>query len=195
MGNNSFILYDTDLKSMDYLTDAQIGKLFRAIKAYRLEGKTYNLGKNPALNMLYNQITEHLVFNEEKYNAIRQKRSDTMKKRWQDKKSTIVDYSALQSDIVEYSPLSDNDNDTDTVNGNGNVTDTVTVKDNVTGFVALGVKRENKRKNYNSNKNVPKLLKDDPAYDMEAFTRRAVDLKYHKKDPTPEEKDNPDGLS
>ena len=169
MGTNSFILYDTDLKAMDYLTDAQIGKLFRAIKAYRLDGKTYNLGNNPTLNMLYDRIMEHLVINEEKYNKTRQKRSDTMKKRWQDKKSTTVDYSAIQSTIVEDSPLSDNDND--------NVTDNVNVNEyvNVNVNDACGAKTENKRKNYGSKK-PPLLLQDDPSYDIEAFKRKSLEL-------------------
>ena len=173
MGNKSFILYDTDLKSMDYLTDAQIGKLFRAIKAFRLEGKTYDLGKNPTLNMLYDQIVEHLTINEKKYEATRQKRSETMKKRWQDKKSTIVDYSAIQSDIVEDSLLSDNAN----VNDFDNDFDFV----NVNGTDACGATRENKRKNY-YNKNIPRLLRDEPSYDMEAFAKKAIGLKYEKKE-------------
>ena len=179
MGNSSFILYDTDLKSMDFLTDAQIGKLFRAIKAYRLDGKTIDLGKNPALNMLYNQIMEHITMNEEKYKASCEKRSETMKKRWNEKKSNIVDYSALQSTIVEGSPLSDNDNDNDNVNVNDNVNENDNENDNES--VALGVKRENKRKNYSGRK--PDFYSEgEPTYDIEAFTKKAIGIKYEKKE-------------
>ena len=175
MGNKSFVIYDTDLKSMDFLTDAQIGKLFRAIKTYRLEGKTTDLGKNPALNMLYGQIMEHIIINEEKYKSACEKRSDAMKKRWDEKKSTIVDYSTLQSNIVEDSPLSDNDNENDNVNVNDNVND----NDNEHG--ALGEKIEKKRKKYSGRK--PDFYSEgEPTYDIEAFTKKAIGIKYEKKE-------------
>ena len=69
------------------------------------------------------------------------------------------------------------DTDTDTV------TDTVNVTDTVTDTAPYGVKRENKRKNYFDKKNnVPNLLRDEPSYDIDAFTRKAIGLKYEKKD-------------
>ena len=175
MGINSFIIYDSDLKSIDYLTDAQIGKLFRAVKAYRLEGTITDLGKNPALNMLYDNIIDHIDINEKKYNATRQKRSETMKQRWNERKSAIVDYSAQQSTIVNDSPLSDNDivNDIDN--------DIVIVNDNE--YAALGAKRENKRKNYHGKKK-SSPLRGEPSYDIDSFTRKAIGLKYEKKNST-----------
>ena len=182
MGKGSFIIYDSDLKSIDYLTDAQVGKLFRAIKAHRLEDKTLSLGKNCALNMLYDQMMEHIAINEQKYKATCEMRSETMKKRWSEKKSTIVDNSALPSTIVKGSLLSDNDNDIDIDividNENENENDIDIVNDNE----ACGAKRENKRKNYH-NKNIPRLLQDNPSYDIEAFKQKTLELyRTHSKE-------------
>ena len=178
MGNSSFILYDTDLKSMDFLTDAQIGKLFRAIKAYRLEGKTIDLGKNPALNMLYNQIMEHITMNEEKYKAIRQKNSESARKRWH-QTQTDSSFDSMPTHASAYEGtknnaracLNDNDNDNDNDNENENDNESV----------ALGVKRETKRKNYSGRK--PDFYSEgEPTYDIEAFTKKAIGIKYEKKE-------------
>lgn len=185
MGKGSFILYDNDLRSVDYLTDSQIGKLFRALVKYRLEGVAPNLGKNPALNILYNQIVEHISINEEKYKAICEKRTEAANKRWDSDKSKNTNAcKSIQKDANGCI----NDNDNENVNANDNVI----VNDN--GTDACGAKRENKRKNF-YNKNLPRLLQDDPSYDLDAFTRSAIGLKYKKKEPLKEEKDNPCGLS
>ena len=173
MGKGSFIIYDTDIGSLSYLTDAQAGKIFKAIADYRHKGVKPDLGKNPAVNILYNQIIEHITINEEKYKFTCEKRSETMKKRWNDKKSSIVDYSAQQSTIVEGSLLGDNDNVNDIVNVNDN--------DNVNDIVAFGVNRENKRKNY-YNKNQKFPPEGEPSYDLDAFTKKAIGLKYQKKE-------------
>ena len=63
-----------------------------------------------------------------------------------------------------------NDNDNDNVNVNEN--------DNV----ACGAKKKTKENYYNKKNNIPNLLRDDPAYDIEAFERKAIGLKYQKKD-------------
>ena len=174
MGKESFILYDSDVKSLEYLTDAQAGKLFKSIAKYRQGATKPDLGKNPAVNILYDQIINHININEEKYQSTCNKRSEAMKKRWNDKKNTIVDYSTLPSTIVQGSPLSDNDN----VNDN----DIVNVNDN--DNVACGTKRENKKNNYyNRKNNVPALLRDEPSYDAEAFMRKAINLQYKKREP------------
>ena len=178
MGKGSFILYDTDLKSMFYLSDAQAGKLFKAIAHYRLEGIESNLGKNPAVNILYNQIIEHITINEKKYQELCAKRSEAINKRWSKAKENNIQqdtnvYSSIQENTNGY--INDNVNDNDNVN----VNDT----DNDNGNVASGVNKNNKRKNYyNKNNNVPALLSDEPSYDLDAFTRRAIGLKYQKKE-------------
>lgn len=164
MGSGSFILYDNDMKSLEYLTDAQIGKIFKAIAKYRQDGTKPNLGKNPALNILFNQIVDHININEEKYKSACNKRSEAMKKRWSDKKNSVVDYSPLSSTIVQGSPLSDNDNVNDIDIDND------IVNDNVNESVACGAKKENKKNNYYKRKNnVPALLRDEPSYDIDAF--------------------------
>ena len=176
MGKESFILYDSDVKSLEYLTDAQAGKLFKSIAKYRQGATKPDLGKNPAVNILYDQIINHININEEKYQSTCNKRSEAMKKRWNDKKNTIVDYSTLPSTIVQGSPLSDNDND------NVNDIDNDIVNDN--DNVACGAKRENKKNNYyNRKNNVPALLRDEPSYDAEAFMRKAINLQYKKREP------------
>lgn len=163
MGKDSFILYKSDLKGLEFLTDNQIGKLFRAIAKLQLDEEEPNLGTNPAVNILFNQIRAHIEINEEKYEETCKKKSAAMKKRWADSKSTIENYSTLPSTIEDYKALSDNDNDNDNENDNENENDND----------ACGAKRENKRKNY-YNKNTPRLLQDEPSYDINAFTRKGI---------------------
>lgn len=168
MGKDSFILYDSDLKGFEFLTENQAGKLFKALIKFRLEGIKPNLGNNAAVNILFNQITEHIAINESKYKATCAKRSEAMKKRWGNDKISIEEDSILYSTIEKGSPLGDNENDNDNVIDN--------VRD------ACGAKKQNKRNNYYG-KNTPRLLRDEPAYDMDAFTRQAIGLKYEKKAP------------
>ena len=42
--------------------------------------------------------------------------------------------------------------------------------------------KKTKENYYNKKNNIPNLLRDDPAYDIEAFERKAIGLKYQKKD-------------
>lgn len=172
MGKDSFILYDSDLKGFEFLTENQAGKLFKALIKFRLEGTKPNLGNNAAVNILFNQITEHIAINESKYKATCAKRSEAMKKRWGNDKKSIEEDSILYSTIEKGSPLGDNDNENDIDNDN--------VIDNVRD--ACGAKKQNKRNNYYG-KNTPRLLRDEPAYDIDAFTRQAIGLKYEKKAP------------
>ena len=106
----------------------------------------------------------HITINEEKYKAICQKNSESAKKRWQN------------NSMRTHAKLCVNDNDNDNDNDNENDYD----NDNE----PCGPKRE-KRKNYYGKKNdVPTLLRDEPTYDAEAFMRKAIGLKYQKKDDT-----------
>ena len=172
MGKGSFIVYDVDLESLNFLTDKQAGCLFHAIADYRLEGKEPDFGKDSTLKVLFHQITQHIEINEEKYKALSIKRSEAAKKRWN---KNACAYDALQSDAKQC--LYDND----TVNDTVTVNDTETVND--TDNVACGAKKKTKENNYyNKKNNIPKLLQDDPAYDIEAFERKAIGLKYQKKD-------------
>ncbi len=179
MGKNSFIIYNSDLKGLEYLTDSQIGKLFRALAKLQLEGEEPSLGNNPAMNILFSQIREHIAINEDKYKEICEKRTAAANKRWRGETQGDVQKNANASKSIQMQAsgcLDDNDNDND------NVIDIDNVRD------ACGAKKENKRKNYYS-KNTPRLLQGEPTYDMDAFTRQAIGLKYEKK-----EKGNPSGL-
>ena len=164
MEKGSFIIYDSDLENLDFLTELQTGKLFKAPAKYRLKGTEPNFGNNPAPNILFQQLVTHITINEEKYKAICQKNSESAKKRWQN--NSMRTHAKLC--------VNDNDNDNDYDNDYDNDNDNE----------PCGAKRE-KRKNYYGKKNdVPTLLRDEPTYDAEAFMRKAIGLKYQKKDDT-----------
>ena len=176
MGKESFILYDSDVKSLEYLTDAQAGKLFKSIAKYRQGATKPDLGKNPAVNILYDQIINHININEEKYKELCAKRTQAINKRWnknqESNSKNTNEYKCIQEYTSEYLYDNDNvnDNDNDIVNDNDNV--------------ACGTKRENKKNNYYNRKNtVPALLRDEPSYDAEAFMRKAINLQYKKREP------------
>ena len=179
MGKESFILYDSDVKSLEYLTDAQAGKLFKSIAKYRQGATKPDLGKNPAVNILYDQIINHININEEKYKELCAKRTQAANKRWVKPQNQNMHRHANASTSMQMDAsgcLYDNDN----VNDNDN--DIVNVNDN--DNVACGTKRENKKYNYyNRKNNVPALLRDEPSYDAEAFMRKAINLQYKKREP------------
>lgn len=174
MGKGSFIIYDTDLKGILYLTDNQIGKLFRALALYRLEGTETKLGNNPALQILYQQFIEHISFNEDKYQKACRQRSEAMKKRWHEQKKTIEEGSGLYSTIEEGSGLYINDNDNDNVNVTDNVNVNVNVNDNETVTDACGAKKENKRFTYNTEKE-SSSYEGAPISDAELMKQRVLE--------------------
>ena len=185
MNKGTFILYDIDLESIDYLSDAQVSRLFRAIIKYRLKGITPDFSDDAALKIIFHQISEHIALNEKKYKETCQKKSIAMKKRWEtSNQNSIEDYRTLCTTIEEGVTLGDTDTDTVTDTVTDTDTDTGTVNDivTVTDTDACGAKRENKRKNYyNKKKDVPALLRDEPSYDIDSFKRKAIGLKYEKK--------------
>ncbi len=164
MKKGSFILYDTDLESLEFLTDEQAGQLFRALAQYRTEGAEPDFGDDAALKILFRQFRVHIEINEEKYKALCEKRSQAANKRWNGDNANAC------KDMQTNAKLCLNDN----VNVNDN--DNVNVNDND----ACGAKRENKRKNYYSKK-TPFAYEGEPSYDIDAFLRKAVGLKYEKK--------------
>ena len=174
MGKGSFIVYDADLKNLEFLTDAQAGKLFKAIAKFRFNGAESKLGNNPALNILFNQITDHIALNEDKYKSTCEKKSVAMKKWWNDnERNSIVNHRTLCSTIEEGGTRGDNDNVNDNENDNVNDIDND----------ACGNETQNKRKNYYSRKQ-PSSLQGEPNFDMEAFKRKAIGLKYEAKKKT-----------
>ncbi len=178
MGKGSFLLYDADLKGLEFLTDAQTGKLFKALAKYRLEGTLQSPGSNPAVNILLQQMIEHITINEDKYKAICEKRSEAINKRWAKEKKTpkniqknTNEYDCIEMNTSEYIYDNDIDNDIDI--------DNVIDIDNDT--VACGAKKENKRNNY-YNKKKPFAYEGEPSFDADAFTRKAIGLKFEKKE-------------
>lgn len=175
MGKGSFILYDDDLKYAERLTDSQKADLFTALLKHRFHGEYTDFEDDLPVFMLYNRIIDHVSANEAKYKEICERKSEAMKKRWHSEKKSIDNHSTLYTSIEEGRTLYDNDNDNDN--------DNVNVYDNDKDNVACGAKKKTKENNYyNKKNNIPKLLQDEPAYDIEAFERKAIGLKYQKKD-------------
>ena len=175
MANNSVILYDDDFRYAERLSESQKAKLFTALLKYRFHDEYTNFDDDLTLYILYNQIVEHVSKNEAKYKETCEKKSEAMKKRWNSEKKSIKKDSTLYNTIEEHRTLYDNDNDNDNDNGNDNGND----YDND----ACGTKNKTKenRNYYNRKNNIPLLLRDEPTYDMAAFTQKAIGLKYEKK--------------
>ena len=70
MGKGSFILYDTDLKSVKLLSENQAGRLFLGLATYRLDGISPDFNDDLALRVLYQQIDDHIKINEKKYDEL-----------------------------------------------------------------------------------------------------------------------------
>lgn len=182
MSKGTFIFYDIDLVSIQYLTDEQAGRLIKAISYSRIQGKEPDFSDDAALKILFYQISEHISINEKKYKEKCKKNSESAKKRWEKEKSKTAEKQCDGIGSYTNECLYDTDTETDTY------TDTYTDTDNDTD--ACGAKKENKRKNYYSKKNdVPVQLKDEASYDIEAFERKAIGLKYKKPEVTETKKD------
>ena len=192
MNKGTFILYDIDLESIDYLSDPQVSRLFRAIIKYRLKGITPDFSDDAALKIIFHQISEHIALNEKKYKETCKKNSESAKKRWANQKGSASEnqYKDMPKHTRACENIQSDANlclyDTDTVTDTETDTGTVNVTDTVNDTDACGAKRENKRKNYyNKKKDVPILLRDEPAYDVDAFMRKAIGIKYKKPEVTP----------
>ena len=111
MRKGSFIIYDSDLESLNFLTELQIGKLFKDLANYRLKGTEPDFSNDQALSILFQQLVTHITINEEKYKAICQKNSESAKKRWQN------------NSMRTHAKLCVNDNDNDNVNDYDNDND------------------------------------------------------------------------
>ena len=170
MAKGSFIVYDVDLQSLDYLTYEQIGRLFSALSKHRLQGIKPDFGDDRALQILFHQMSEHIAINEEKYKATCKRNAESAKKRWSDKNDARA-CAGMPTDANAC--VYDTDTDTD----NDNDTDTVTETDTE----PCGAKKEKRKNYYGKKNNLPALLSDEPTYDAEAFMRKAIGLKYDKK--------------
>ena len=110
------ILYHDALEQWDMLSNEQAGILIKALLRYGQSGERIK-SDDEALTMAFSFISSQIDRDHKKWENAREKRSNYMKKRWEQSKSTIVDHSR---------PI---------VTVTGTVTDTVTVTgtDTVTG--------------------------------------------------------------
>ena len=179
MKKGSFIIYDSDLENAMLLDDQQLARLMRALAKYRLEGTEPGLSDDVAVSILSRQMALHISVNEEKYKKMCQRNSESAKKRWQNSKTDASACERIPTHTSACLNDNDNENDNDNVNDDDNENDNE--NDDVDVDAVCDAKKQNKRKSYYNRKNdVPILLRDDPAYDMEAFTRKAIGIKYKK---------------
>ena len=62
MSKGTFILYDIDLESIEFLTPLQVGELFIALSKYRLHDETPDFGDDRALKIIFHQaVGLHIV--------------------------------------------------------------------------------------------------------------------------------------
>ena len=156
MSKGSFILYDKDLQGVMLLSDYQAGKLFKALAKYRLEGELTSFGNNLTLTVIFQQLVDHIAINEEKYKALCERNAQSAKKRW----NKALSDDGLCAGMPTYASVCIYDNDND--NGND----------------ARGAKRDNRK----TKKNLPERLQDEPSYDIDAFIKKSIGLKYQKKE-------------
>ncbi len=172
MKKGTFILYDVDLQAVRFLSDEQAGKLFKALAKYRLKGEYPDFAGDSALNILFHQISEHIAINEEKYRETCRKNAESAKKRWNNQNSadTMPTHAQACERIKSDAKLCLYDTETDT--------DTVNVYDTETDTDACGAKRKTKKDYYSQRNKTAYQLNNEPSYDMDAFTKKALNLKY-----------------
>lgn len=162
MGKGSFILYDKDLQGVMLLSDYQAGKLFKALAKYRLEGEITSFDNNLTLTVMFQQLIDHIAINEEKYKALCERNAQSAKKRW----NKALSDDGLCAGMPTYASACIYDNDNDNDNDDDNDND------------ARGAKRDNRK----TKEIFPKRLQDEPSYDIDAFIKKSIGLKYQKKE-------------
>ena len=120
MGKESFILYLEQQEVFEMLSDAEAGKLIKAIFEYEKTGKIMNLDK--ALQIAFIPIKSSLDRNKEKYNKVVERNKKNIEKRWnkENTKNTTG-----KNGINTNTQNTDNDNEYDNDNVNVNVNDNV----------------------------------------------------------------------
>ncbi len=117
----SFILYRDALCILDDLTDAQAGKLFKAIRAYHEEEE---LKLEPIVKMAFVPIRNQFARDAEKYAKILEKRSIAGKKGGYQKQANLANASKCQQTVANL-PDTDTvtviDTENDTVNDNKSI--------------------------------------------------------------------------
>ena len=107
----SFVFYDDDLKCIEYLSVEQVGILFQAIAASRSGKEIPDISNDPAVNILFHQISNHIAINEEKYKQSCERNAKAARKRWQSK--TMPKYADASECMQAHTNGCYNDNDND----------------------------------------------------------------------------------
>lgn len=115
----SFVLYTDYQKHINKLTDEEAGTLFKALFKYAEKEELPEL--TPMADMAFSFISAIMDRDNEKWEEIKKKRSEAVKKRWEKEKQTDT------NDTNVYKCIQTDTNDTVNVNGNVNVN----VNDNV----------------------------------------------------------------
>lgn len=149
MMKKGFLIYQDTGALVNKLTDEQAGQLFKAIFAYESEEECPKL--DAITDIVYETITAYLDRNREKYEKVRQKRSEAgkkgMEKRWNGITNDNKCYENITNDNKRYqtitndnkryqtiTKITDRDRDNDSVRDNDNVSDRDRDNDSVSEF-------------------------------------------------------------
>lgn len=120
MERESFILYTSFYEPLKYLNDAQMGKLFKAIFEYQINGNT---NVENEIRIAFEFIKNQLDIDSEKWKDEKNKRSEAgkkgMAKRWNKDSNAITSDNKNNSVINAITKITDNVNEN--VNDNENV--------------------------------------------------------------------------
>ena len=126
MERESFILYTSFYEPLKYLNDAQMGKLFKAIFEYQINGNT---NVENEIRIAFEFIKNQLDIDAEKWKDEKQKRSEAgkkgMAKRWNKDSNIITSDNKNNSVINAITKITDNVNE----NVNENVNDIYTLSE------------------------------------------------------------------
>ena len=114
MGKNSFVLYDTDGDLLDFLTDEEAGKLFRAIFDFRRGAEPELTDKGP--KTAFRIIRSHLEIDARKYAETCEKNRQSGKKGGEaNAKRALASASDSKRNIADIDTDRDMDMERDTV--------------------------------------------------------------------------------
>lgn len=115
----SFIQYLDTAKQWELLSDSQAGMLIKALFRYCATGEQLKTDDG-MLAMAFSFITSQIDRDSEKYESTCKKRSESIKKRWEEKNkedtNDTKEYKCIQDDTNVTDNDSDNDNENDSDN-------------------------------------------------------------------------------
>jgi len=121
MSKNSFILYHQHYESIKYLNDEQLGRLFRAIFEYQINGV---ITQDQDILIAFMFIKNQLDIDSNKWEDIKQKRSEAGKRHNGNQYTKKMEQTEANGTLVPNVP-------TNGTNGSDNVNVNVNVNDNV----------------------------------------------------------------